>query len=251
MMLAAMSAILSLMRSASSNDAVTFSHSASGILPPSLASAVGPLSSVGTIAVGTCVTRRDVDVKVLVRRDARVHPRAFRRREGRRREPTVGGTPPWRGRRGARGSLARRAGCRYRARGISIPGRPRRPRAPSRPGSPSRTRKVKRAASLVGENPSFVTLWAGFCQAACWAPSLFACAVALDSTRLARVLSNDTKRRCASVEPVQSPGRGLSMAEGRKRLAPSHSSPLFLIHFQCLISHAATRPSSVFNFGVS
>ena len=76
LMLAAMSAILSLMRSASSNDAVTFSHSASGILPPSLASAVGPLSSVGTIAVGTCVTRRDVDVKVLVRREASRTPRA-------------------------------------------------------------------------------------------------------------------------------------------------------------------------------
>ena len=108
------------------------------------------------------------------------------------------------------GAVTARAG--YRSRD----GRDARERhhAPARHPSPGRSNA---RASLVGENPSFVTLWAGFCQAACWAPSLFACAVALDSTRLARVLSNDTKRRCASVEPVQSPGRGLSMAEGRKR----------------------------------
>ena len=182
---------------------------------------------------GVAYPARSVDVKV----DA-ANPRLGARRPGAD-DGARGGL--WRD---GPGAVTARAG--YRSRD----GRDARERhhAPARHPSPGRSNA---RSSLVGENPSFVTLWAGFCQAAYWAPSLFACAVALDSTRLARVLSNDTKRRCASVEPVQSPGRGLSMAEGRKRLAPSHSSPLFLIHFQCLISHAATRPSSVFNFGVT
>ena len=93
MMLAAMSAILSLIRSASSKDADTFSHSAVGIVswsePALLASAVGPLSSVGTIAVGTCRAgrvepgRSEVDA-------ARAAPRARKVRQSCASRPALG-----------------------------------------------------------------------------------------------------------------------------------------------------------------
>ena len=178
-------------------------------------------------------------------------PRALRRREGRRREPTVGGTPPWRGRWGARGSWARRAGCRYRARGISIPGRPRRPRAPSRPGSPSLTRKVKRARLPRGRESKFCDPVGGFLPGGVLGafPVRLRCRPRLDSTRAGALERYEAPVRVCGTgtEPRPRAVNGRGAKEAWLQVTRVHFSSSI---FQCLISLAATRPSSVFNFGV-
>ena len=250
LMLAAMSAILSLMRSASSNDAVTFSHSASGILPPSLASAVGPLSSVGTIAVGMCVTRRQhraahsgggvayparsVDVKV----DA-ANPRLGARRPG-----ADDGAREGLGRDGP-GAVTARAG--YRSRD----GRDARERhhAPARHPVPGRSTLARLPR---GRESKFCDPVGGFLPGGVLGafPVRLRCRPRLDSTRAGALERYEAPVRVCGTgtEPRPRAVNGRGAKEAWLQVTRVHFSSS---NFQCLISHAATRPSSVFNFGVS